>query len=240
MLSELPLSSKVSEFLRPGATCDTSRVPIAPDAVSTTRATASSVAMSRLVARSVKTVRLVAASRNDSVAGDELDQVAQVGADVGEGAGRPALRGVHPPVVISLRQQPVLQVAALNGQQGAEISPGRLAPGLRAPSGGTGRRMALSRSRRQRAAREASFSAWVRLEVASGFSQMTCFPAAIAASAKSKWVALGVQTCTTSIAVIGQEVVDALGTRAGGRVVRLRVRNSPATTMPTPRKVSSR
>ena len=37
------------------------------------------------------------------------------------------------------------------------------------------------------------------VDVASGFSQMTCFQAWIAASANSRWVAFGVTTCTTSM-----------------------------------------
>src|SRR5690606_23422103 len=46
----------------------------------------------------------------DAVAGDELEQVAPVGADVAEGAQRPALVGVDAPVVVLGPQQPVLEV----------------------------------------------------------------------------------------------------------------------------------
>ena len=50
-LASVPESSIERAFLRPGATCDTSRVPTAPEASSTTTATRSSVAMSTFFAR---------------------------------------------------------------------------------------------------------------------------------------------------------------------------------------------
>ena len=53
----------VSAFLCPGATCDTSSVPTAPEASSTTTAARSSVAMSTFMARCSYTVRVEALSR---------------------------------------------------------------------------------------------------------------------------------------------------------------------------------
>ena len=68
---------------------------------------------------------------NDALAGDELDEIAPVGADVGEGPGGAAQSGVDPPVVVVRREQPVLQVPAVHERDGAGGPVGD--PGARLP-----------------------------------------------------------------------------------------------------------
>ena len=69
------------------------------------------------------------AHRRQPVAGHELDEVAPVGADVGEGPRPPGQRRVDSPVVVVLGGQPVLQVGAVDEAERAGI--GRDAgPGL--------------------------------------------------------------------------------------------------------------
>ncbi len=64
------------------------------------------------------------------MAGDELQQVAPVHADVGEGAGRSAQGGVDAPVVVLRAGQPVLQVGAVQQPHRAGRAVGDPGPGL--------------------------------------------------------------------------------------------------------------
>ena len=75
----------------------------------------------------------------EPVAGHELDQVAPVRADVGEGPRPPRQRVVDPPVVVVLVRQPVLQVGAVDQPEGVR-SAGDAGLAPRAPSGRSGRR----------------------------------------------------------------------------------------------------
>ena len=56
----------------------------------------------------------------EPVTGHELDQIAPVRADVGEGTGWPSEGRVDTPIVILLRRQPVLQIGAVDEPQRAE------------------------------------------------------------------------------------------------------------------------
>ena len=58
------------------------------------------------------------AHRRQTVAGDELDEVAPVRADVGEGPRRAGQLGVDAPVVVLVGRQPVLQVAPVGEAHG--------------------------------------------------------------------------------------------------------------------------
>jgi hypothetical protein len=64
------------------------------------------------------------------VAGHELDEVAPVRADVGEGPRRTGQRRVDAPVVVVLGGQPVLQVAAVDQAQRPDPAGGHPGPGL--------------------------------------------------------------------------------------------------------------
>ncbi|CAI7638077.1 unnamed protein product, partial [Penicillium discolor] len=66
----------------------------------------------------------------DPVTRDELEEVAQMRADVGERAGGPAGRGAHPPVVVGGPQHPVLQVRAVQREQLPGLAAGDARPGL--------------------------------------------------------------------------------------------------------------
>ena len=122
--------------MRPGETWLTISVPWAPDSVRNSAVTASSVVTARrspfadpVAANACACAcdgalredgRGLGAERGDPVAGDELDEVAPVRADVGEGARRAAEVGVDPPVVVVGRGEPVLQVAAVDQADRAE------------------------------------------------------------------------------------------------------------------------
>ena len=67
---------------------------------------------------------------SDAFAGDELDEIAPVGADVGEGPGGAAQSGVDPPVVVIGRKQPVLQIPPVDEGDGARRSGGDPGPCL--------------------------------------------------------------------------------------------------------------
>ena len=58
------------------------------------------------------------AHRGETVAGHELDEVAPVRADVGEGSGGAGQLGIDAPVVVLVGRQPVLQVAAVGEAHG--------------------------------------------------------------------------------------------------------------------------
>ena len=58
----------------------------------------------------------------EPVAGHELDQIAPVRADVGEGTGWPSEGRVDAPIVVLLRRQPVLQIGAVDEPQRAEAA----------------------------------------------------------------------------------------------------------------------
>ena len=65
-----------------------------------------------------------AESETDPLPRYELDQIAPVRSDVGEGPGRPAGLGVDAPVVIVGPEQPVLQIPAVEKAQVAEAGVG--------------------------------------------------------------------------------------------------------------------
>ena len=120
----------------------------------------------------------------DRQAGDELDQVQPVGADVGDGAQLAAFSAQQAPVVVGRVEQPVLHIAAVDRVDAAQHA----APDQRAHFPverveahivvDPGRQPALTRQFAQRAD-----SAEV---IASGFSQWTCLPALSAALACEK------------------------------------------------------
>ena len=58
----------------------------------------------------------------DASPGDELHRVAPVGSDVRHRARCAAERGIHPPVVVGFQQHPVLQIAAVRGEQPSDIA----------------------------------------------------------------------------------------------------------------------
>ena len=157
-----PASSRCRWFLRPGETWLTSIVPTTPPSVRNMTVARSSVthrpagrrspAPTGRERRGVAAVgalgddgRGLRAHRRDPLAGDELDEVAPVRADVGERARRAALRRVDPPVVVVGRGEPVLQVAAVDEADRRRSRPPRRAPGPRRPSRCSGRRTARSR-----------------------------------------------------------------------------------------------
>ena len=74
----------------------------------------------RAAARSACATAVRARERDDPLAGDELDQVAPVRADVGERPRGAAELGLDAPVVVGRREQPVLEVAAVQQPQLAE------------------------------------------------------------------------------------------------------------------------
>ena len=104
---------------------------------------------------------------------------------------------VDAPVVVARAQQPVLEVAAVDqadraGDAGADALARLAHRGVVAVDERHGGR----RARRPPAA--STISSAPRSSIASGFSQMTCLPAASAASASGRCRWLGVQMCTTS------------------------------------------
>ena len=96
--------------MRPGATCETSRVPRAPDCsldddrdcvFGGDRSVRGALGEHRPLRRR---------DARDSVAADELDEVDEVRSDVGERARPTAQGGIDAPVVVADAEQPVLQV----------------------------------------------------------------------------------------------------------------------------------
>ena len=118
-------------------------------------------------------------------------------ADVGERPGRPAGRGVHPPVVVGRPRR-----ASPAGRSRAAAAPGRPCrrppgPGPRGPSGRSGRRTAPWRSPRpRRPGRPAPRPRPGSPPVASRRPR-ACRPRPPRRTSGA-WVAFGVQTCTTS------------------------------------------
>ena len=155
----------------------------------------------------------------------------------------PPSAGVDPPVGVLGREQPVLQVGAVDQVDRARLARRRCAGAPRGPSGSSGRR--TGRRRRCRGAepaRAASRSARGR-STARGFSQTTCLPASSARAASSSWRWLGVQTWTTStsgaVASSSAPAKHAAPRRAGARPPRAPLAGSrpapPATRPPAAR-----
>ena len=218
-------TSSQSRFLRPAETWLTTTEPSAPPSVSncTTRRPRSSTGRGSArrrrrgrtrapVARARApgtAVSVRADSARDAVAGDELGQVAPVRPDVGERARGAAELRVDAPVVVSAREQPVLQVGAVDAGARRRSSAGAIArAGLAhrrvvAVDERHGGHAAASRRPRARAARAPPASR------ASGFSQTTCLPASSAARASGTCRWFGVQTWTTSTSVGGDQLLGA-------------------------------
>ena len=206
-----PSSSNQSRFLRPAATWETTSDPGTPSPSGTApwRCPRSRPAPSRpslrppndgpaVATRSGTAIDSCAMTVVDPLAADPLDQVAPVRADVGERPRRAALAPGRPASSTrARREQPVLQVLPVQQVPRPEVA--GLGPG---PDLAHHRVVAVDeRHRRDHAGprrpapviRSASAS-----ETASGFSQMTCLPAATRASTYGACVAFGLQTCTTS------------------------------------------
>ena len=157
-----------------------------------------------------------AASRGDPVAGDELDEVAPVHADVGERPRRRRRRRGRPASCRRCRRR-----ASPAGTSRAAGAPGppcrrRRGPGPPARSGRSGRRTARWRSRRRRRpARSSSSASAGRRPPAASRRPRACRRRSPPAPAAA-WVALGVQTCTMSTS----SAASKLRGRVGGELRR--------------------
>ena len=59
---------------------------------------------------------------HNASAGHKLHRIAPVGTNVGHRPRGPALRRIHPPVIVGLQQHPVLQIAAVHRKQPPDIA----------------------------------------------------------------------------------------------------------------------
>ena len=146
-----PFTSNHRSFLWPAHTWPTDTQPLAPSSKRTrTVARSSLVIADRLASRRrrlrerlgrcrrleprVDDRRQIGEHLDDAPAGDVLDEIAPVRADVADRGARAALVRLEPPGEIGRLEQPVLQVGAVDEMHGAELAARRSsrAPAARA------------------------------------------------------------------------------------------------------------